>query len=342
MSESASGNKIVEVEESKGWEEMIPDALELIFKSLSLQEILTVIPGVCKSWKKAVTGPYCWQEINIDEWSQRNPQYIDQMIHMLITRSSGFLHKLCVSNLPNDHIFSFIADHAASLHTLELQRSEISNNIVEQVAGKFSNLTFLDISYCGKIGSSGIEAFGKNCRSLFVLKRVMDPFADKVCQDDEAHAIARSMPKLKTLELAYLRLTTDGVLDILTSCKNLEYLDVSGCWEVKLDKKLVKEELPGLKLVGPLIYWELWDNCSDYSESSGYLSWEFMDDGGVGYEVMSDDEGLWDEFMSDDEGLWDDDEDDEEEEEEQGLEQLEVRFYDGGFGNDVFVWPPSP
>lgn len=110
MSESASGNKIVEVEESKGWEEMIPDALELIFKSLSLQEILTVIPGVCKSWKKAVTGPYCWQEINIDEWSQRNPQYIDQMIHMLITRTSGFLRKLCVSNLPNDHIFSFIAD----------------------------------------------------------------------------------------------------------------------------------------------------------------------------------------------------------------------------------------
>lgn len=214
---------------------------------------------------------------------------------------------------------------AASLHTLELQRSDISDNIVEQVAGKFSNLTFLDISYCGKIGSSGVEAFGKNCRSLFVLKRVMHPLdvADKACQDDEAHAIARSMPKLKTLELAYLRLTTNGVLDILTSCKNLEYLDIRGCWDVKLDEKFLKEELLGLKLVGPLIYW---DNCSDYSESSGYLSWEFMDDGGVGYEVMSDDEGLWD-----------DDEDD-----EQGLEQLEVRFYDGGFGNNGFVWPPSP
>ena len=135
---------------------------------------------------------------------------------------------------------------------------------------------------------------------------------NKVSQDDEAYAIARSMPKLKHLELAYLLITTNGVLDILSACKDLEYLDMRGCWEVKLDEKFLKEKLPCLKVVGPLIYW---DNSSDYSDSSGYLSWDFMDDGGGEYDELSDDEGLWDDG--------------------QGLEPLEVRFYGGGFDGMV-------
>ena len=45
------------------WDELLPDALGLIFRNLSLEEVLTVVPRVCKSWGRAVMGPYCWQEI---------------------------------------------------------------------------------------------------------------------------------------------------------------------------------------------------------------------------------------------------------------------------------------
>lgn len=38
------------------WDELIPDALGLIFSNLFLQEILTVVPRVCKSWNRAVSG----------------------------------------------------------------------------------------------------------------------------------------------------------------------------------------------------------------------------------------------------------------------------------------------
>ena len=93
------------------WDELIPDALGLIFSNLSLKEVLTVIPSVSKSWKKAVTGPNCWQEIDIEEWSNRyQVDHLDRMIRMLITRSSGSLRKLCVSGLKNDTIFSFITE----------------------------------------------------------------------------------------------------------------------------------------------------------------------------------------------------------------------------------------
>lgn len=92
------------------WDELIPDALGLIFSKLSLQEILTVIPRVCKSWGKAVMGPYCWQEIDIEEWSNRCHDLVDRMLRMLITRSSGSLRKLTVSGVSDDLLFSFIAE----------------------------------------------------------------------------------------------------------------------------------------------------------------------------------------------------------------------------------------
>ncbi|KAG9451465.1 hypothetical protein H6P81_011430 [Aristolochia fimbriata] len=318
-------DKIVEQGELRSWDELIPDALGLIFSNLSLQEILTVIPRVCKSWGRAVSGPYCWQEIDIEEWSRRsNSEQLDRMLQMLITRSSGSLRKLCITGLSNDTTFTFIADNAGSLQSLRLPRSEIGDSIVEQVAAKLSNITVLDVSSCSKIGARGLESFGKNCKSLVELRRAMHPLevADKVCQDDEAHAIASTMPKLKHLEIAYLLLSTTAVCEILSNCRELEFLDVRGCWGVKLDENFFQENYPNLKVLGPLIvdcyernYWEY---CSDYSDSSGYLAWELMEDA---IEVSTN--GSWDE--------------------PHGLEELELRFYEG-FDDPVAAidWPPSP
>ncbi|XP_010267277.1 PREDICTED: F-box protein FBW2-like [Nelumbo nucifera] len=312
--------------EFRCWDELIPDALGLIFKNLSLQEILTVIPRVCKSWNRAIMGPYCWQEIDIKEWSlQCQPEQLDRMLKMLITRSCGSLRKLCVSGLPNEPLLSFIADHSASLQTLHLPMSEISDSMVEQVAGRLSTISFLDLSYCKNIGARALEAIGKHCKLLVGLKRVMHPLevADKISQNDEAHAIATTMPKLKHLEMAYLLITTGGLLEILLNCRELEFLDVRGCWDVKLDEKFLKEKCPGLKVLGPLIVdcyeRNYWDDFSDCSDSSGYLAWDFV----AGE--------LYDGEISD--GVWDD---------EERFGGLELSFYEG-FGEDVaFGWPQSP
>lgn len=104
----------IEMEEGfefRPWDELLPDALGLIFRNLSLQEVLTVVPRVCKSWGKAVKGPYCWQEIDIEEWSKnRCPENLDRMLRLLIPRSCGSLRKLCVSGLSDKSSFEFIAN----------------------------------------------------------------------------------------------------------------------------------------------------------------------------------------------------------------------------------------
>ncbi|XVF17288.1 hypothetical protein REPUB_Repub10bG0106900 [Reevesia pubescens] len=289
--------------EFRRWDELIPDTLGLIFKNLSLQEILTIIPRVCKSWQRAVTGPYCWQDIDIEQWSQqcRRPENLGRMLQMLITRSSGSLRKLCVTSLPNDRSFSFIAD-------------------------KLSSVTFLDVSYCRNIGAPALEAIGKHCKLLTGLRRIMHPLGviDKLSQDDEVLAIATTMPKLKQLEVVYLRISTEGVLKILENCPELELLDVRGCWNVKLDENFVKK-FSRLKVVGPPVdCFEMkgWDDCSNYSGSSGYLAWDFVA-GDVGID--------YDDEISDLD--WED----------QSMEDVEMRFYDSfDLDNAAFDWPLSP
>ena len=110
--------------DSRHWEDLLPDALGLIFHNLSHQEKLTVIPRVCKPWSKAVMGPYCWQEIDIEEWSNGSGSGdVDRMLRLLTTRSYGCLRKQCVSGLQNEYkswldrwTWPFIAEHKTS-HT---------------------------------------------------------------------------------------------------------------------------------------------------------------------------------------------------------------------------------
>uniref|UniRef100_A0A453PMK3 F-box domain-containing protein n=1 Tax=Aegilops tauschii subsp. strangulata TaxID=200361 RepID=A0A453PMK3_AEGTS len=92
--------------EYRCWEELLPDALELVFRNLPLQEVLTVVPRVCKSWGRVVAGPYCWQEIDIEEWSQQRQSRPDQLVRML----DLLVRRISVSGLPCDPLFSFIGD----------------------------------------------------------------------------------------------------------------------------------------------------------------------------------------------------------------------------------------
>ncbi|XP_022846907.1 F-box protein FBW2-like [Olea europaea var. sylvestris] len=311
------------------WDELIPDTLGLIFKNLSLHEVLTVIPMVCKSWGKAVMGPYCWIEIDIEEWSRnRKPEIVNRMLQLLIGRSCGSPRKLCVSGLSGDESILFIANHAKSLQTLQLPRSEINDSIVEKVAGMLSTITVLDLSYCINIGAQALEAIGRHCKFLASLRRIMHPLEviDKLSQDDEALAIANTMPRLKQLEIAYLLVSTASVTEILKNCKQLELLDVRGCWNVNLDEKFVKK-FPELKVVGPLVMdcYDMngWDNCSDYSSSSGYLAWDF-----VAGEI---DDDFADEMLDD---FW---------EYEHPMEDVEMWFYDDVNAIDEgYDWPQSP
>lgn len=115
--------------------------------------------------------------------------------------------------------------------------------MVVKHAGSLSTITDLDISYCSKITYRGIEKLGQHCKSLFLLKRNM-PLPDcesaQHCKavEDEAMAVANTMPRLLHLELGYGRFSDRGLDAIVTNCKDLQHLDILGCCNVNFDGDL--------------------------------------------------------------------------------------------------------
>ncbi|MFQ6642282.1 hypothetical protein Gotur_017158 [Gossypium turneri] len=77
--------------------------------------------------------------------------------------------------------------------------------------------------------------------------------AGKVEPEDEANAIAATMPGLKHLELGFHLISTECVLNILSRCPQLEHLDINGCVTVNRDLKFFEEKYPKLKIVGPRV-----------------------------------------------------------------------------------------
>ena len=151
------------------------------------------------------------------------------------------------------YCFLVLVASAQSLRVLKLPGSEISDSMVEQVACRLTTLIYLDLSYCYKIGAPALEAIGKNCEHLTSLNRTIDLYSfDESSQDDEAFAIAASMPKLKYLKIANMRISTEAVLKILSSCTLLEILNISGCYNVELDDKFF-DKYPGLKVIRPVL-----------------------------------------------------------------------------------------
>ncbi|CDP13850.1 unnamed protein product [Coffea canephora] len=153
------------------------------------------------------------------------------------------------------------------LKVLKIPVSEITDQVVEKHAELLVNLTELDISYCLKLTSKSLEAFGKHCKFLTHLKRNMPPLelgavVASETGDDEAFAIANTMAELDHLEFGFARMTDHGLGTILTACKALTYLDIQGCWNVRLEGALEErcEEL--------LVFKTPWTDTESESEGS--------------------------------------------------------------------------
>ncbi|KAH7655649.1 RNI-like protein [Dioscorea alata] len=233
-------------EKRRRWSEgMSPEVLALIFSRFPADELLRAVPFVCKSWHEAVAGPYCWSEIEIEAWCRRvnRTDVIDFAVRKLVRRSSGTLRRLSAYRI-GDSGFAYAASFGKLLNVLRIPVSEMSSVTVEKYAGSLSLLTVLDISYCLNLNARSIKVFGNNCRCLIHLRRNMPPPEVELNQgnhvgsredEEEALAVANTMPKLEQLELAFGRFSDHGLDAILTKCKALQKLDIRGCWNVRLD-----------------------------------------------------------------------------------------------------------
>lgn len=133
---------------------------------------------------------------------------------------------------------------------MRVPRSDTSDSIVEQIAGRLSPITFLDLSYCTQISGCALEAIGKHCKLLVGLCRKMHSSDTEgmETQDDEAYAIATTR----------------------------QFMDLRGCWNVNLDDKFVKESFAKLTVLRPFAMEDFyvindWEEYSDDYDDDGRL-----------------------------------------------------------------------
>ncbi|KAG9446739.1 hypothetical protein H6P81_012867 [Aristolochia fimbriata] len=292
----------VDVDRSGGpWDALSSELVGEIASHLPGDEVARSVAFVCKSWAEAVAGPYCWSVIDINKWCRRCDRFdvINFVVRKLIRRAGAAVRRLAVFKL-DDSALSFVASCGKFLKVLNTPMGEISDVMVEKYAGAFTALTVLDISFCLKITSKGIETIGRQCRCLVHLKRnmPMPPYdhdrQDRVASVDESEAlaIAGAMPGLSYLGVAYGRFSDYGLHAIITNCKDLVYLDIEGCMNLKMDNGM-EEECERIKfLMGPWV-----DYVYEMRQSEVKQVKEkdhFEDDRGDG-EVDQFEEWIWDE-----------------------------------------------
>ncbi|KAK8944123.1 F-box protein FBW2 [Platanthera zijinensis] len=232
-------------DERRYWNELNPELLALIFKRLPADELARTMSFVCRGWRDAVAGTYCWSEIDVEEWCRRVNRVddIDVGVVKLVALSRGSVRRLSAYRIGNWG-FSFTAVSGDHLKVLQIPMSDVNDLTLQKYSSFLRALTTLDISYCRRITSKGIEILGKCCMSLANLRRNMSPPQYESTPDNgvaakineyEALAVASTMFGIRELEMSFGRFSDYGLHAILTNCKELCSLDIRGCWNVQLE-----------------------------------------------------------------------------------------------------------
>ncbi|CAI9783048.1 unnamed protein product [Fraxinus pennsylvanica] len=124
----------------------------------------------------------------------------------------------------------------------------VSDVIISEIASGCPKLKELDVSYCYRISHESLAAIGSHCPNLHILRRnlmnrvdpsqhvriVPNEYLSAYPQDgdSEVAAIGKFMPRLLQLELQFSKLTGKGLVLLSEGCRDLEYIDLSGCRQV--------------------------------------------------------------------------------------------------------------
>ncbi|XP_047309297.1 putative F-box/LRR-repeat protein 23 [Impatiens glandulifera] len=272
------GKKVIE---AQNWVDFLPRDVSLkIMKKVGIIEILNTIPVVCHSWHKISKDPELWRYIDMENLDIENlvrlrPTDCDlvEMTKSAIDRSCGQLIDLKIASFGCDDLLMHLSNRKNQLRSLRLVACwDISDEGLSEAVKKLSSLEELHIYY-GNITDEGLELVGRHCpglRSLTFNQQGMFSRDESKSGNDEAFAIARSMPELCHLSLFGNQMSNNGLQAILDSCPHLESLDLRQCFKVDLgDFELSKRcsSIKGLR--------SLHDSTDDYEYDSSIFNFDF-------------------------------------------------------------------
>ncbi|XP_051192101.1 putative F-box/LRR-repeat protein 9 [Lolium perenne] len=199
------------------------------------------------------------------------------MAKVAVDRSAGKLESFWGQKFVTCNLLSYIGERTSSLKSIRLIGcTSVFCEELSVFAAKFPLLEELEHSYAFGILEEFYKYVGSKCPQLRCLRvnaefdgvhqvihddsedeeeeeeeeedGVDELFNDPFCEEEDvmwhesknadAFAIAENMHELRILQISGNSLTKKGVHDILKNCPHLELLDLSDCWNVKVDDGL--------------------------------------------------------------------------------------------------------
>ncbi|PSR98714.1 F-box/LRR-repeat protein [Actinidia chinensis var. chinensis] len=278
MASSSSSSPLGETNETRNWLELPRDVTAMILHKVGAIEILESAQKVCTTWRSISKDPSMWRTIDMhnpgDLFSM--PYSLEKMAMHAVDRSCGELIDINIEYFGTDELLQYITERTGQLRRLRLVCCyDVSDEGLSEAAKKLPLLEELIIIF-GNITKEGLENVGRCCPRLKSLK-YNDHGSLCFASDDEALAIAETMPGLHQLQLIGNKMTNRGLQTILHGCPHLESLDLRQCFKVYLGgalEKLCSERIKDLRRPH--------DSTDDYGfDTTVYDGFESCDDDSV-------------------------------------------------------------
>lgn len=257
-----------------------------ILHRLGAFDILESAQKVCITWRNVCKDPSMWRVIDMKDLGIYHDMSgnLDTMCRHAVDRSEGQLTDIHIDYFATDELLQYISERSSQLRCLRLGGCYgVSGDGLSEAAKRLpllEELHFVFVKNCNE----GIEAIGRSCPKLrsFTLSESGYKYPELV-RNDDALAIARSMPGLHHLQLLGNNMTNEGLQAILDGCPLLESLDIRQCFNVDLSGDLgnrITQKIKDFKRPDDSmedcewnteIFDEIFD-CEEYDEDNYYSS----------------------------------------------------------------------
>ncbi|WOL05682.1 hypothetical protein Cni_G14411 [Canna indica] len=251
------------VEKTRSWDEMPADCLVSIFSHLPLDDLAISVPFVCKSWRRTSTDASCWkllnfQDLNFLPWSNFATRFIIQFSSSSSLSPptlpssfsfSGFM-KLAVARSqrsavelrfprsfgPSFQDLLYASNECPRLRVLRMPDLSVDDEVhIPELVGKWRELESLDLETKPSTFLRMVSEISSNCKNFTALTM------SGSIKNEDAIAMANSLPELKFLELRKSYVTKKALMAIMNGCKNLERLSVRDCLGFEPDEEVLRK-----------------------------------------------------------------------------------------------------
>lgn len=227
---------------SPNWLELPKEITATILQKLGAIDILKSAQSVCVQWRTICKEPLMWTTVDMRKLGDPDvDDDLEKMCRYAVDQSRGGLLNLNIEYFGTDELLHYITERCTQIRRLRFVCCyDVSDEGLCETSAKLPLLEDLELSYC-RMSAEALAVVGQRCPSLKSLKLNSQGFRFPHWEyDDEALAIAKSMPELRHLQLFGNKLTNMGLKAILDGCPHLEFLDLRQCFNVNLGGDLGK------------------------------------------------------------------------------------------------------